>query len=217
MTTSYFITGTDTGIGKTVITCALTNQLRKKGKKVASIKPIISGWSDHNSDTHQILKSLDLPVTPENIDKISPWRLKAPLSPDIAAKKENREIAFDDVVKFCQQYGNGPDYLFIEGAGGVMTPVTGNKTIADLIFALQIPVLLVTGTYLGSISHTLTALKTLESYNIKTDCVIVNQSQNCVGADDIIQSLQNFTRVPTIFVPSIRNSEIWKEVADFPF
>jgi dethiobiotin synthetase len=204
MTKQYFITGTGTNIGKTYITCKLIRNLIGRGGSVAAIKPIISGVDASNiniSDTVEILQALGLPPTQKNIEKISPWRLKFPLSPDIAAQKEGKIIDFAEVIKFCESVKSANEYLFIEGAGGVMTPITPGKAIADLISALKIPVILVGGTYLGAISHTLTTIKTLESYGIKIEYLIVNQSEDCACAKDIIKSLQRFTNLPIVFVP----------------
>jgi dethiobiotin synthetase len=192
----YFITATGTGIGKTFITCDLIRQIKTHGKTARALKPIISGWEDSDTDTHKIIAAQG----GGDIENISPWRFSAPLSPDIAAKAEGKLIDFDAVVNFCKPEENA-DYLLIEGVGGVMVPLTENKTIADLITALDIPAIVVAGTYLGSISHTLTALTTLAAHNINVAKLVVNQSQDCVGADAIIASLINFTDVPIVFLP----------------
>jgi dethiobiotin synthetase len=208
----YFITATGTGIGKTAITCALVHQLIKNGKKVAALKPVISGWEDVDTDTHKILAALNLPATQENIEKISPWRFTAPLSPDVAAKMEGRVVDFAELVTFCEDVSKS-DYLLIEGAGGVMTPITNNKTMADLIAALQIPAILIAGTYLGTISHTLAALKALESYNIEVSHIVLNQSKDCAGADYTINCLKNFTDIPIVFVARVEG-EVWKTISE---
>lgn len=192
----YFITATGTGIGKTFITCNLIRQIKAQGKTVRAIKPIISGWEDSDTDTHKIIAAL----AGGNIDDISPWRLTAPLSPDIAAKKDGVTIDFAEVINFCEPPADA-DYLLIEGVGGVMVPINQNKTIADLIEALAIPAILVAGTYLGSISHTLTAIAALKQHNIKIQKLIINQSKDCAGADEIVKTISNFTDVPIVFVP----------------
>ncbi|MCE3233640.1 MAG: bioD [Rickettsiaceae bacterium] len=200
MTKSYFITATGTGIGKTYITCALINKLQHAGKTVRAIKPVISGWENSNTDTHRILEALNVEATDESIAKTSPWRFDQPLSPDIATRLVGKSIDFEELVNFCHPAGK-EDYLLIEGVGGVMVPLNSKKTIADLIKKLQIPVILVAGSYLGSISHTLTAITTLKSYDIIINRIIISQSKDCAGKNEMIETLQNFTNIPIILVP----------------
>lgn len=198
MTKRFFISATGTEIGKTFISCAFSSQLVKKQYDIACIKPIISGWEDGNEamDTIQILKAVGKEVTAENIDKISPWRFKAPLSPDMAAELENSEINFDELVSFCQK--DTPEILLIEGAGGAFVPINKERTHADLIKALDIGVILVSGTYLGTISHTISCIKALHAEGIKIHCVILNESKGGVDIDMTAKTLENFTSIPII-------------------
>ena len=200
MSKIFFITGTGTGVGKTFVTTTLIKQLRAQGKNVAAIKPIISGYnaSDLASDTALILQSLALPITPENIEKISPWRFSAPLSPDMAAKKEGRKIELNEVVEFCQDYRlRGNDILLIEGVGGVLVPLNETNTIRDLaeklVVELDAEIILVAGSYLGSISHTLSAIEALAAKNLHLHTLIISESENSAATMyEIKQSLANF-------------------------
>ncbi len=164
------ITATGTGIGKTFVTAALCRQLRQNGVSFSAIKPVITG---NLSDTEILLKASGLPITPETISNCSPWRFKAPLSIDMAAKKEGREVNFGELVTFCNQPSTG--IKLIEGAGGIMSPINGKNTFLNLTYALACPIILVTGTYLGAISHTLTALEVLKGMEVK---LIINESKN---------------------------------------
>ncbi len=187
----FFITATGTDIGKTFTLEKICQKLIKDGNKVEAIKPIISGFNDNdqNSDSAKILKILGLDLTKNNLDKISPYRFSAPLSPNIAAALENKNIDFSELVKFCQDKifaaQNNNNYLFIEGSGGVMTPVNNNKTFADLIVELKIPAILVTGNYLGTISHTLSAIKVLQAHKIEVAQIIFN----CKGDRTMLQKI----------------------------
>ncbi len=158
-----FITSSGTGIGKTFLTAALARHGRKKGHGISAVKPIISGYTAEDfaeSDTALLLEALSLPATPENIELISPWRFAAPLSPDMAAVREGKTIDFHKVTEWCHDVIAGPEEtVLIEGVGGVMVPLDETHTILDWIAALNIPSVLVVGSYLGTISHTLTALK----------------------------------------------------------
>lgn len=196
MTKSYFITATGTDIGKTHILCRLIESL----EDVTALKPIISGFEENaaDSDTARILTSLKLPVTKENIEAISPWRFKAALSPDMAAAKEGRQIDFPQLVEFCNRAKGKSEYLFIEGVGGVMVPLDDKYTICDLIKAVDIPVILVAGSYLGSISHTLTAVDALKTRGIRIHMVVVNDFNGNIDIDDTVRTLRNFVNVPVL-------------------
>lgn len=197
MQKSFFITSTGTNIGKTVVTCSLIKQLQQLKKEVTAIKPVISGWDakDIMNDTLQILSCLNQPHTQENILKTSPWRFNAPLAPSMAARQENKEIDYIKLVDFCRD-SSSHEYLLCEGAGGVAVPLTQNKTTLNLMCDLNFPVILVVGSYLGSISHTLTAVKTLELFGITINSIIVNESDNSLFLEDVISELKNFIQYP---------------------
>jgi dethiobiotin synthetase len=178
----YFITSTGTNIGKSFITAALVRQAMALGKSVVAYKPVISGFDPTQvaaSDTGVILDSLGLPITPENIERVSPFRYAAPLAPSMAARQEKRPLDFHALVAHSQLATQGTeDVVLIEGVGGVMVPLNDRRTVLDWIEALGIPVLLVIGSYLGSISHTLTALAVLRQRHVPVHAVIVNESEN---------------------------------------
>ncbi len=196
----FFVTATGTDIGKTFVVENICRKLIGAGKEVLAIKPLISGFSDDDlhSDTAKILQALGREVNQKNISEISPYRFKAALSPNIAAALENQQIDFLQIVQFCQnhisQSQKNNQYLLIEGAGGVMTPISDDKVFADLISILKIPAILVAGNYLGTISHTLTAIKAMQAYNIKIDRVILNcRADDKISAADNLKMLRDFT------------------------
>jgi dethiobiotin synthetase len=160
--TAIFITATGTDVGKTYVAASLIRHLRQMGRLVDALKPVVSGFDPEQavaSDPGVLLHALGLPVTMAEIDRISPWRFGAALSPDLAARREGRGIDVDAVVAFCQTaIDQRRDILLIEGVGGVMVPLDEQRTILDVMMALQLPLILVAGSYLGTISHTLTAL-----------------------------------------------------------
>lgn len=210
----FFITGTGTGIGKTLVMTSACWQLSRAGKKVTALKPIISGFdiSDMQNDTARILQSLGRRVTAEAIHEISPWRFAAPLSPHMAAAREGKNIALDEVVKFCgQQQG---DAVLAEGAGGVMSPINNHATMLDVMEALSWPVILVAGSYLGALSHTLTALEALRARRITVTAVVVSESEHsAMGLTETKETVEKFVRadVPVILLPRVPNrDEQWK-------
>jgi dethiobiotin synthetase len=179
-----FITATGTGIGKTLLCAILCHQLRRQGRAICALKPVVSGFSpdDPSSDPALILRSLETEPTPAAIAAIAPWRFRAPVSPHLAARLEGQPLALDDIVAFCGQHERPDcDLLVIEGAGGVMSPIDDSHTFLDLMAALDFPVILVTGTYLGAISHALTAICALKSRNIRIRAVVVSESEASAG------------------------------------
>lgn len=218
MSNAFFITGTGTGIGKTLVTAAMTYQLRREERGVFALKPVISGWQDddvESSDTWQLLKAMDKPLTSEHVEEVSPWRFKAPLSPDMAARKELRTIFAEEVADYCMDmhYAHPDDILLVEGVGGVMVPLNAKETMLDVMQQLRWPVVLVTGSYLGTLSHTLTAYQALHSRGLKLSCVIIMESQqNDVPLRDTQRSLEQFIPdIPMLAVPRLADKpQLWQ-------
>jgi len=206
--TAIFITATGTDVGKTFVAASLIRHLRQMGRMVDAIKPIVSGFDPKQaaaSDCAILLNALGLPVTAEEIDRISPWRFRAPLSPDLAARREQRSIDVDNVIAFCQSaIEQRRDILLIEGAGGIMVPLDENRTILDVMMALRLPLILVAGSYLGTISHTLTALDSLYRRDMNVLAIIVSETPgSTVPLDDTVAAIARFAD-PVIGVPRPR-------------
>ncbi len=192
----YFITSSGTNIGKTFVTCALTCQLLQAGKNVAAFKPVISGFdmeSLEESDTGQLLKVMDRELCESEIDHISPYRFKAPLSPHLAAAEEKRELSLKELLRWHALLRNEADIILIEGVGGVMVPLNNTHTTLDWIKELGHPTILVVGSYLGSLSHTLTAARALIQEKVPIHAVLVSESlHSTVGLGATVTSLRQF-------------------------
>jgi dethiobiotin synthetase len=190
-----FITGVGTGIGKTLVTTILCHQLRANGRRVHAIKPVVSGFVDDDpeSDTALILRSLGMTPTVATIASVSPWRFAAPLSPHLAARREDRTVTLAEIAGFCRgQAGGHRAIRLIEGAGGVMSPICDDGTCLDLVARLGEPAVLVTGTYLGALSHTLTALTVLIARDVSVRGIVVSDSDDGVGLAETVDSLRTF-------------------------
>jgi len=180
--TAVFITSTGTDIGKTFVTAGLIRLLKRKGKQVDALKPLISGFDPSQpagSDSGVLLQALGLPLSDEELEDISPWRYKAPLSPDMAARHEGESIDFDQLVSFCDtaiEENEESEALLIEGVGGVMVPLDHKHTVLDWITDLDLPTVLIAGSYLGSISHTLTAAGMLDREDCDLTTIVVSES-----------------------------------------
>lgn len=207
---AVFVTASGTDIGKTYVAEALLRQWRQSGRLVAVLKPLLSGYDPADaasSDTGRLLTASGVAITPESIDLVSPWRYAAPLSPDMAAAREGKTVPVDDVISYCAAAIAEADEsgmsLLIEGIGGVMVPLDDTRTVADLIAALGIPAILVGGSYLGSLSHTLTAYEALRARNVTVDSVIVSETPDSdVPLDETRDVLARFVvPVPVEVMP----------------
>lgn len=175
---AFFITATGTGIGKTFVTAGLLRYLRDSGKPASGLKPVVSGYEGAaGSDSAHLLEAMGETASDDSVARISPWRFKAPLSPDMAAAREEQEIDFDKLLSFCRgRAAEEKGTLLIEGVGGVMVPLNTQHTVLDWMAALNVPVVLVAGSYLGSLSHTLTAAAALERAGVKALALVVNDT-----------------------------------------
>ena len=195
---AYFITSTGTDIGKTFVTAGLIRYLRESNQPVAALKPVVSGYDSsvvETSDPAVLLTALGRPVTAAEVNRIAPWRFRAPVSPDLAAAREGRNIDFDQLIAFSRaaiDAATGP--LFIEGVGGIMVPLDGKRTVLDWMAVLDIPLVLVVGGYLGTISHTLTALDVLAQRKLTIAAIVVSEGdRDTVELDETVASIARFS------------------------
>jgi dethiobiotin synthetase len=195
---AYFVTATGTDIGKTFVTAGLIRYLRGAGQPVNALKPIVSGYDSsvvETSDPAVLLKALGRQVSADEVETIAPWRFRAPLSPDMAAARENRSVDFDKLIQFSRDTIKATTgILFIEGVGGIMVPLDNKRTVLDWMAALDIPLVLVVGGYLGAISHTLTALDVLRQRKLKVAAIVVSESERgTVELNDTVASITRFS------------------------
>ena len=150
-----FITGTDTDVGKTVVSCALVRGLRALGRRVAVMKPVASGATrtPHGLRNADALALMDAAGSELPYERVNPYCFEPPVSPHIAAKEAGIEV---DTSRIKQDYDvlvAGSDWVVVEGAGGWFAPINNHQTMADLAWALSVPALLVVGLKLGCLNH----------------------------------------------------------------
>lgn len=212
---TIFVTASGTGVGKTLLTRLAVEQLRSRGTKVDALKPVVTGFEPDEaatSDPGLLLAALGHGVDTAELDRISPWRFRAPLSPDMAAARERRSIPFDVLVDFCRR--RPPEALtIIEGVGGVLVPLDDGHTVADWIAALGAPAVLVTGSYLGAISHALAAYESLRSRGIPIRSIVVSASADePVPTEETARTMERFCR--TVPVHALARLSRDREVPD---
>ncbi|HEX7760781.1 MAG TPA: dethiobiotin synthase, partial [Caulobacteraceae bacterium] len=163
------------------VACALIRAARRRGLTVDALKPLVSGFDENDwsgSDPDRLIDALGWPKTADTLAALSPWRYRAPLSPPMAAALEGASLDFEDAVRACRRrvFETTAELMVVEGVGGLMSPITQDHTGLDLMAALAIPAVLVCGSYLGSISHTLTALAAARARDVDVRVLVVSES-----------------------------------------
>jgi dethiobiotin synthetase len=210
----FFITSSGTDIGKTFIAAALAKQLSEEGHQVQVLKPVMSGYTAEDSDAHTLLEALGKTPSEADIEHMSCYRFAAAISPDIAAAREGKSIDFKTLCDFCDTVKEGADVQLIEGVGGVMVPLTDEHTVLDWVAAIDTKAVLVVGSYLGSLSHTLTAMEVLKSRGVEVALVVVIESDETdTTLDETLNTLSRFIAAPILPVERIKNTKKpWKKV-----
>jgi len=186
--TQVFVAGSHTDVGKTFVACALARAGRAAGLSAEALKPVASGfdaadWTD--SDPGRLLAALGRPLDWAQLDRITPWRFQAPLAPPTAAALEGQALPLRPLVDLCRARlaESRADLFIVEGVGGLMSPIADDATGLDLMLALDLPVVLVGGGYLGAISHTLTALEVLRARRQAVRAIVVSQDAQADAPD----------------------------------
>jgi len=162
---SIFITGTDTDVGKTWVALLLMQALKKKGLKVAAMKPIACGCELtaqglRNDDAVALMAEANVPIP---YDIVNPYAFAPPIAPHIAANQAAIDINMDKIKDCYQQIKSQVDIIVVEGAGGWQVPISGTQTSADMVTACAWPVLLVVGMRLGCLNHALLSVESIRA------------------------------------------------------
>lgn len=176
MSQGLFVTATDTGVGKTIVTAALARALRLRGVNVGVMKPVTSGCSERGgeliSDDAELLAWA---AGVECDDDVAPYRLRAPIAPVDAAKLDGIRIDFGRIAESYRRLAARHDFMLVEGAGGLMVPLNGGFLIADLAGQLQLPLLVVARPGLGTINHTVMTCFCATQMGHEVKGVIINR------------------------------------------
>ena len=206
---ALFVTATGTDVGKTFVTAGLASHVIAKGRAVDVLKPVVSGFDPAtaaSTDPGVLLSALGRPTTEAEIANISPWRFRAPLSPASAAQREGLSLDFAALVEFCRKaMAARRDVLLIEGVGGIMVPLDADHTVLDWMTALRLPLLLIAGSYLGTLSHTLSAVDVLKRRELTIAAVVVSESiESPVPLDETVATIARFVApLPVLGVPRL--------------
>ncbi len=173
----FFITGTDTGVGKTLVAVALTRALAARGLRTAVMKPVAAGVIDtehgpRNDDALELLGASNVPAAYEDVN---PWLLSLPASPHLAARADGASISHDPILAAQRRLAAASDILIVEGAGGWLAPISATETMADVAGKLALPVILVVGMRLGCLNHALLTRESIRARGIRFAGWIANR------------------------------------------
>ena len=157
MTRGFFITGTDTGVGKTLIAVALTRALVARGLRTAVMKPVAAGWIEtpdgpRNEDALALSGASNVAAAYEDVN---PWLLSTPASPHLAARADGVTIGHERILVAQRKLAAAGEIMIVEGAGGWLAPISATETMADIAVRMALPVVLVVGMRLGCLNHAL--------------------------------------------------------------
>lgn len=193
-----FLTGTDTGVGKTLVSAALAYLLAQTGVRVGVVKPFESGVSDpaNLGEDGRLLRWAS--GSQDEIDRITPYRLREPLAPSLAARREGVDIDWPYVIETVRAGYDRCDFQLVEGAGGLLVPLAGTRLVADLARELGWPLIIVARAGLGTINHTLLTLESATSRGLKVAGWIINglESTANVAEQHAAQEISRLTDIP---------------------
>lgn len=215
---TFFVTGTDTDVGKTQIAAGLLHLANAQGISTIGLKPVSAGCEKtegglRNPDALllQSVSSVKLPY-----EQINPVALIEPVSPHIAAQKEKRTLSADRLAGFCRSSFRMADFTLIEGAGGWRVPINSSETMADLVRVLQAPVILVVGMRLGCLNHALLTLEAIRQDGLPLVAWVANSvDANMRALNENIHTLQQRIPAPCLGVVPFMDQPTPEKIAQY--
>jgi dethiobiotin synthetase len=180
--TGLFITGTDTGVGKTLVACALARGLREAGIDVGVMKPVETGVPIAGpADAKALVRAAGVS---DPLELVCPLQFELPAAPEAAARCEGRRADLDSVLAAFETLSSRHEFLIVEGAGGILVPFDEKTTMADLAERLELPVLVVARTSLGTINHTNLTLEACAARRLEVFGVVLSHSTGLLSRAD---------------------------------
>jgi dethiobiotin synthetase len=197
MEKGVFVTGSDTGVGKTVIAGAIAAAIKAHGLDVGVMKPVAAGAKEIegklvSEDAVYLKKIID---STDDDALVNPILLKPPLAPAMAASKTGVPIDIDKIWKAYEELTNKHDFLVVEGIGGLMVPIDDTLFVADLACNMDLPLVIVSSDYLGTINHTLLTVEYARSKNLRIKGIVINMLKN---GDDFVREIEKYSSAPIL-------------------
>lgn len=195
---NYFVTGTDTGVGKTLISCALLHAFAAQGKSVAGMKPVAAGCDDDdlNEDVKKLRAASNILTS---LGQINPYSFFHPIAPHLAARHAGVSINLERILNSYHELSTQAEVVIVEGAGGFLVPLNDTQDSADLAVALELPVILVVGMRLGCLNHALLTMRAINASGLKCAGWVANVLDPDMAAlDENIKALQQRIKAPLL-------------------
>ncbi len=199
MATGYFITGTDTGVGKTLVSCALLHAFAARGKTVAGMKPVATGCENGKwMDVEFLIAASNVAVPRE---WINPYALTPPVAPHIAAKRMGIEIDTTAILRACHALQNVAEIVIVEGIGGFLVPLNSQYDTGDMALVLGFPVILVVGMRLGCLNHALLTAQAVRATGLPLAGWVANQvDPKMIEFEENVRALEQRLACPLLGV-----------------
>jgi dethiobiotin synthetase len=181
-----FFTGTDTGVGKTVVMAAVARLLRDQGQAVHVCKPVATGaeWVSGQWISEDTRLLAEAEGDSEKWREITPWSFPDPVAPPVAARRCGQSLSLPEMVNAVRRRSRANSPVLVEGVGGLLCPLTESETIADLALELNLPLVIVTRRSLGTLNHTLLTLEAASARGMTVAGVVVNETTPPLGLAD---------------------------------
>jgi dethiobiotin synthetase len=204
-----FVVGTDTGVGKTVVTAAITRSLRRRGQGVTVSKPVATGAEVHEDgfladDTRRLAHA----AGHSEYGRVTPWVFSEPAAPAVAARTAGVNLDLEEIAGRVKKLGAPESLLLVEGIGGLLCPLTDSETVADLAAMLRFPLVVVARRSLGTLNHTLLTLEVARDRGLPVAGVVVNETSpvRSYAEETNVEELSKRIAVPLLaVVPYLTN------------
>lgn len=201
MARGWFVTGTDTGVGKTLVSCALLHGLAAQGARVAGMKPVASGCQPgadglRSEDALVLRTAANVPA--DYVD-INPYAFEKATAPHLAAQASSIEIRIDTIHAHYARLAGGADHVVVEGIGGWLVPIGATRSMADVVSDLDLPVIMVVGLRLGALNHALLTAQVIAAQGCRLVAWVANSIER-QAPEDYVDALRARLGVPLLGV-----------------
>ncbi len=211
---SYFVTGTDTGVGKTLVSCALLHAFAAQNKRVVGFKPVAAGCdeNDQNEDATQLRAASNILAT---YGQINPYCFVRPIAPHLAARHSGVRIELSRILTSFRELSTQADEVIVEGAGGFLIPLNEKDDTSKMAQELALPIILVVGMRLGCINHTLLTLRVIDDCGLHCAAWVANVVDNeMLALNENIDALQQLIQAPLLGIVPYQEQPDAKIVAE---
>jgi len=203
MNTSVFVTGTDTGVGKTHVALKFIHQAKRQGLRVAGYKPVASGceWIDEQWKNNDALALQQTSSFPLDYSVINPYAFEPPIAPHIAAAEQHVQVEMDVLLENYNLIRSQADIVVVEGAGGCLVPINENQNMLDIAKVLDLPLSLVVGMKLGCINHAMLSIEAIRNRGLTLNSVVFNQfsKESMKFSSDVIATIKRLSKCENTF------------------